>query len=112
MAATVISHGTITTSTSEQTIGAQQTTAGSYILTLNADAMVAGDRIDIYCYMKADTADSESLFDQWTLSGDLLAQTGAPIISQVVVFSSYSMTFKIKRIAGSDRAITYSLSSP
>lgn len=108
----VVDSGTITASGSEQTFGAgPYTSAGTYVLTVNTENMVNGDRVELRAYMKNLTGDSELRLVQEAnyshVQGDAGdvgdSAVGAVLKQTVPVRSEYSMAFTIKQPAGSAR---------
>ncbi len=105
---TSVTSSSITLTGSEQTVGSQQTTAGTYVLDLDLVNMAAGDVVELYIYKTvATTAGTERLMDRVTFTN---AQ-GDPVVSTVPVpiVTGQTVTFKLKQPTGTGRAVPYTI---
>ncbi len=105
---TVVSSSSLTLTTSEQTVGAQQTTANTYVLDIDLVNMAAGDVVELYIYKTVLTsAGTERLMDKVTFAN---AQ-GDPVFSTVPVpiVTGQTVTFKLKQPTGTGRSVPYTI---
>lgn len=93
--------------TNNSTSIATQTTDGIYQLFLDVDAMVAGDEYEIRILEKCRTGDTQREVYKSTLGGD---QGSALFVTPALVLvNGWDMT--VKRTAGADRTILWSIRS-
>jgi aconitase B len=105
---TSVTSGSITLTASEQTVGAQQTTAGTYVLDIDLVNMAAGDVIELYIYKTVLTsAGTERLYDKVSF----VNAQGDPVFSAVPVpiVTGQTVTFKLKQPTGTGRAVPYTI---
>lgn len=105
---TSVTSSSLTLTSSEQTVGSQQTTAGTYVLDLDLINAAAGDVIELYVYKTvATSAGTERLMDKVTFTN---AQ-GDPVFSTVPVpiVTGQTVTFKLKQPTGTGRAVPYTI---
>ncbi len=107
---TSVTSSSLTLTASEQTVGAQQTTAGTYVLDFDLINMAAGDVIELYVYKTvATSAGTERLMGKFTFAN---AQ-GSPVQTSVPVpiATGQTVTFKLKQPTGTGRAVPYTIST-
>jgi len=105
MAYAEVTSGTLLLTTAEQTLGAAQTTAGIYTLSLDLSTMAAGDVVEVYVYTKARSASTQRLSSIIPFAD---AQ-GRPTKVLRAFDSPHSIEFKIKQPTGTARTIEYSI---
>lgn len=106
--ATAVASGTITTDGTEQTL-ATITTAGTYQTQVQHNALVgAADAILLRVYGKVLTGDTSLLMERHVRDG--LSDLKVLVTPAMMAIFEYRVT--IERIAGTDRALTWSFNSP
>jgi hypothetical protein len=86
-----------------------QTTDGVYQLFLDLNAVALGDTYEIRCYEKARSADTQRVVQMATVSHAQGAD-GALYYTEPIVLM-HGWDYSLKRTAGSDRTITWSIRS-
>lgn len=105
---TAVSSGSLTLTTSEQTVGAQQTAAGVYVLDLDLVTMAAGDVVELNIYKTVATSGgTERLMDTLTFTN----APGDPVMptAPIAIVTGQTLTFKLRQPTGTGRSIVYTL---
>lgn len=105
---TVVSSSSLTLTGSEQTVGAQQTTAGTYVLDIDLVNLAAGDVVELYIYKTVATSSgTQRLMDKITFAN---AQ-GDPVMSTVPVpiVTGQTVEFKMRQPTGTGRSVPYTI---
>jgi hypothetical protein len=111
MALSQLYGGTASISTTEYSLVASSTSLASDTtdavvqLFLDLNAMVAGDEYELKFYETTASGGTKRLVEQWSFVG---AQ-GKPIYASPSFLVLYGWDFTLKRIAGSDRSIVWSI---
>lgn len=109
MAPTVVTSGTVTTSTTLTAFGTGTpfTTSGTYVLNLDLNALAAGDVITLSIFTKAISTSTARIYQTVTFVN---AQTGEPNFQSIPIVSPYSIEFMIQHATGgSARSIDYAI---
>jgi hypothetical protein len=85
------------------------TTAGTYMLVLNLSALLAGDEFELKLYEKVTSGGSQLAAPPWRFVG---VQPGGGIAFIPAIVLMHGWDFTLKKIAGTDRAITWSIRKP
>lgn len=108
MAISVSNVGTLTLSTSEQTVGSARTDGKTYCLQLDLNTMANGDVVEVYVYAKTNTAGGTArLMDKLYFADS----QGDPVWQSIPFAAPYSLEFKAKQPTGTARTIEYCLFS-
>ena len=109
MAILVASQSSLTLSAVEQTVGAIQTIVKTFILQVDLTNMVAGDVVEVRCYIKtAGTAGTARM--AWNQSfAD--SQSGSPVYISVPICSPYSLEYRMIQPTGTGKAVDFVLFS-
>lgn len=113
--AITFTNGNATISTAEYSLPAattsgvptSQTADGVYQCWIDFGAMVAGDQYQIRVYEKTDGAGTQRLVDEWILTGPQAKPMF--VIPSLILGEGWDIT--VDRLAGSDRAIRWSIRS-
>ncbi len=107
MAYTEVTSGTLLLTTSEQTLGSAQTTAGVYELALDLNTLASGDVVEVRVYTKTRSASTARLL----MSVPFANAQGTPNFVTVPIGSPHSVEFKAIQPTGTARTIEYSIRS-
>lgn len=107
MALTVTNTGTLTASSSEQTLGAERTDAKTYVLQVDLNNMTAGDVVELRAKIKAVSGGTARTLYKAVYSD---AQP-YPALQSPPIPAPYSVTFTLKQTAGTNRDYDYALIS-
>lgn len=107
MAISVTNYGTLTASSSEQTLGASRTDGKTYVLQVDLGEMVAGDVVEIRAKAKVLTGSTEATIYKATFAN---AQ-GYPVVQTPPIPAPYQVTFTLKQPTGTARDFDYALMS-
>jgi len=107
MALTVTNSGTLTSSGSEQTLGASRTDGKTYVLQVDLNNMAAGDAVEIRVKAKVLTGSTERTLYRANYAG---AQPYA-VVQTPPIAAPYSVTFTLKTLVGTNRDYDYALMS-
>lgn len=107
MTISVTNYGTLTSTASEQTLGASRTDGKTYVMQIDLTNMTAGDIIEIRAKAKVLTGSTEATLYRAVYSN---AQPYA-VVQSPPIPAPYQVTFTLKRIAGTDRDYDYALMS-
>jgi len=99
--------GTEYSLTNASTTLAAQTTDGCYQLFLDLSAMANGDTYEIRVYEKVRSADTQRVCFYASVSHAQGADAANYVTPPLILINGWDMS--VKRIAGSDRTITYSI---
>lgn len=105
---TVVTSSSLTLTASEQTVGAQQTAAGVYILVVDLFNMAAGDVVELLIYYTVATSGgTERLQDEITFAN---AQ-GKPVMptAPVAIATGQTVTFKMRQPTGTGRVVPFTI---
>lgn len=107
MAISVTNSGTLSASTSEQTLGASRTDGKTYVLQVDLNNMAAGDVVEIRAKAKVLTGSTERVIYKATFAN---AQ-GYPVVQTPPIPAPYQVTFTLKQPTGTSRDFDYALMS-
>lgn len=81
------------------------TTDGVFQCFIDTGALLAGDQFEVKCYEKVQSGGTQRLIDSWILDG---AQAKPCFVTPSLILM-HGWDFTIKKLAGTDRAITASI---
>lgn len=107
MSVTVATSGTLTLSSSEQSIGGAQTTAGIYVAQVDLSNLAAGDIVELYVYTKILSGSTARYQDKVTF----MNAQGLANFQTIPYPAPYSVEFKLKQPTGTGRSVNYAILS-
>jgi len=109
MTVSVADSGSQTATISTEHTLSTPTSPGTYVLTVDAANLAAGDVLELRCYGKARSGDTERLLYRGTYGPAPLA---APLLQSLPIVTPHYARFTLKQTAGTGRAFpwaTYTL---
>lgn len=107
MALTVTDTGTLTASSSEQTLGTSRTDGKTYVCQVDLANMAAGDVVELRAKVKVTSGGTERTLYRATFAN---AQPYAAVQTPPIP-APYQVTFTVKQSAGTNRDYPYALIS-
>lgn len=105
MAIAVTHYGTLTATTGEQTLGAEETTANTYVCMVDLLNMAAGDVVLIRAKVKTLTGSTAAVYFKATYANAQVAK----VVQTPPIPSPHSVTFTLQQPSGTARDFPYSV---